>query len=87
VESIQDFGSKFFGLNILARPLRIGRLQVISYERFSGLICKFFRSGFQLRYADEKPTVRKNFDARRSREAAKECSPQLALSLPKRREP
>jgi hypothetical protein len=87
VESIQDFASKFFGLNILARPLRIGGLQVISYERFSGLICKFFRSGFQPQYAGDKSIVRKNFDARRSREAAKECSSQLALSLPKRREP
>jgi hypothetical protein len=42
VESIQDFAGKFFGFNILARFFRIGRLQVISYDRFSGLIWIFF---------------------------------------------
>jgi hypothetical protein len=81
VESIQDFASKFFGLNILARPLRIGGLQVISYERFSGLICKFFRSGFQPQYADEKSTVRKNFDARRKPRSGESMQPAACPEL------
>jgi hypothetical protein len=71
VESIQDFAGKFFGLNILAGLLRIGCLQVVSYERFSGLICKFFRSGFQPQDAGDKSTVQKILTRRRSREAAK----------------
>jgi hypothetical protein len=61
VESIQDFAGKFFGLKILARPMQIGRLQVISYERFSGLICKFFRSGFQPQNAGDKSDRPKKF--------------------------
>jgi hypothetical protein len=78
VESIQDFVGKFFGLNILARLLQVSCLQVVSYERFSGLICKFFRSGFQSQYADDKSTAQKNL----TRAAAAKRRKNAAHSLP-----
>jgi len=59
VESIQYFAGKFFGLNILARLFQGGRLQVISYDRFSGLIWNFFRSGSQPQLRRQRATVEK----------------------------
>ncbi len=66
MESIQDFAGKFLGLKILAGLLQIGRWQVISYDRFSGLILIFFDLDFSRNFADDKPAIQKNFSARAS---------------------